>query len=359
MDSEGFNSFKKIISQYHDSVIALESTGSYHTNILSFLLSFKKEVCLVNPVLIKRFSNTISLRKTKTDEIDANIIAKFICKNIEHISYFSISNFDEVKVLARIREDISKNIAKAKTRLKMHLNLVFPEILQFNVFTDTLLILIENFPTTESILSAKDTSIQAILDSIKGRTSKISVSIIKELAKKSIGKSSVTLAKIIQHDVKTLVFFNKQLKDITDDFINNINKSKKNDLDILKSIKGISDITACHFLAEIKNIKNFATKSKLIAFAGTDPAVRQSGTSLHARGRISKKGSKSLRRYLYLMASGVMKFNPYFRVYYDKKRAQGMQHRKAMIALVNKLQRTIFAILTKQEFFVMPEFNYL
>jgi transposase len=109
-------------------------------------------------------------------------------------------------------------------------------------------------------------------------------------------------------------------------------------------------------LAEIKDIKKFATKSKLIAFAGTDPAVRQSGSSLHSNGRISKKGSKSLRRYLYLMASGVMKFNDYFRAYYDKKKTQGMQHRKAMIALVNKLLKTIFALLTKKEFFVMPNF---
>ena len=116
----------------------------------------------------------------------------------------------------------------------------------------------------------------------------------------------------------------------------------------MKSIKGIGDLTACHFLAEIKDIKKFATKNKLIAFAGTDPSIKQSGTSLHSNGRISKKSSKSLRRYLYLMVSGVMKFNTYFRAYYDQEIAQGMQHKKAIIALVNKLLRIIFALLSKK-----------
>ena len=176
MNSDGFQNFKQILANYTNSIVAMESTGSYHANLLSFLLSFKKEVCLINLVLIKKFSNP------------------------------------------------------------------------------------------KSILSVPNSSIQKILD------------------------------------------------DITENFIDQINKSKKDNLEILKSIKGIGDITACHFLAEIKDIHKFASKSKLIAFAGTDPSVRQSGSSIHSGGRISKKGSKSLRRYLYLMASGVMKFNNYFRI---------------------------------------------
>ena len=88
MDQNGFDIFKNIINENQDSIVALESTGSYHINILSFIASFKKEVCLVNPVLIKKFIQTISLRKTKTDEIDANLIAKFICYHHPQVDYF-------------------------------------------------------------------------------------------------------------------------------------------------------------------------------------------------------------------------------------------------------------------------------
>jgi len=350
-----FESFKALIQQYPESVIALESTGSYHTNILSFLISFKKEVCLVNPVLIKKFASSITLRKTKTDEIDANLIAKFICKNAEHLSYFSIEQFDEIIAIARIREDLSKQVARAKTQLKQHVNVVFPELMvNYNIFTDTILAILEKYPTTEIISRTSEKKIQSVINNIPGRKSNITAKIIKELAKQSIGKSSIKYQVIIQHEVEMLKFLMSKLNKLTDTFIDEIKKSKKDDLEILSSIKGISDISASHFMAEIKNIDRFETKGSLIAFTGTDPSVKQSGKSLHRNGRISKKGSSSLRRYVYLMASGVMKFNEYFRAYYLKKRAQGMQHRKAMIALCNKLLRTIFALLKKGEKFVMP-----
>ena len=94
MNSDRFNNFKDILTKYPESVVAMEYTGSYHANLLSFLISFKKEICLINPVLIKQFSKTIPLHKTKTDKIDANIIYKFI----------------------------------AKTRIKQHINFVFPKL---------------------------------------------------------------------------------------------------------------------------------------------------------------------------------------------------------------------------------------
>ena len=108
MNSAGFQVFKEVVEKNNESVVALESTGSYHVNILSFIASFKKEVCLINPVLVKKFSQTISLRKTKTDEIDANLIAKFILFHHTQTRYFIPSNMDEIVALARVREDISK-----------------------------------------------------------------------------------------------------------------------------------------------------------------------------------------------------------------------------------------------------------
>lgn len=352
MTREGFDEFKNLLNSYPESIIALESTGSYHTNLLSFLLSFKEEVCLINPVLIKRFTQGVTLRKTKTDKIDAAIIAHFIHRNCVHVSYFKLSNFDEITALARIREDLSKQIAKVKTQLKQHVNIVFPELSgEFNIFTDTILELLINFPTTQAVTKAKSSEIKKVINSISGRRSAVTVEKLKVLAKHSIGRSSSKLEIIITHDVEMLQFLLKKMEKLTKTFTDEINKSNKDDLDIIASIKGISDITASHFIAEIRDINRFATKSSLIAFAGTDPSVRQSGSSLHRSGRISKKGSSSLRRYLYLMATGVMMHNEHFRAYYLKKKAQGMQHRKAMIALCNKLLRVIFALLKKREIF--------
>ncbi len=104
-------------------------------------------------------------------------------------------------------------------------------------------------------------------------------------------------------------------------------------------------------MAKMKDINRFVNRNKFTAYAGIDPSIKQSGTSLNMRGKISKKGSKYLRGVLYLTASDVMKFNDYFRAYYLKKKSEDMLHRKAMIALCNKLGITLFAMLTKIETF--------
>ena len=104
-------------------------------------------------------------------------------------------------------------------------------------------------------------------------------------------------------------------------------------------------------MSEIKDIDRFENKNKLIAYCGTDPSVKQSGSSIYGRSRISKKGSRTLRRTIYLMAMGLIRCNMFFKKYYLKKRDEGFSHRKAMIALCNKLLRVIYALLKKREYF--------
>jgi transposase len=350
MNQEGFEEFKSVVSGIKDSVIGMESTGNYHANLLSFTISFKKEAYLINPQLIKRFSQGTTLRKTKTDEIDARIIALFMAKNHELLTYFSPDNIDEIRVIARIREDLSRQISTAKTKFKQHINAVFPELLiESNVYSASIMNLLKIFPSAEAVRNADIKEIKDAIMSKRGKSINLSAKDIKELAKNSIGKSSENFKMVIKLDIRTIEFLELNLKEITDSFIDQIKKSNHDDLDIISSIKGISDITACHFIAEVKDIKRFPTRNKLIAFAGTDPSIRQSGTSVNSNGKISKKGSRTLRRYLFLMGQSLIVHNPNFKEYYEKKKKEGMPYRKAMIALCNKLLRILYALLTKRQ----------
>ncbi|MEC9493030.1 IS110 family transposase [Flexistipes sp.] len=358
MNRTGFEEFKSKLDFYQDIIIAMESTGSYHINLLSFLGANNFKTALVNPALIKKFSEGSSLRKTKTDELDAVTIGKFIFKNIEYLDRFVPYSVDEVTALARLRENIVKEIAKTKTQLKQNLNLVFPEIVkECNIFNDTILNILEVFPTPESIRKAPKSKLKGVFNKAskgkKGRNLSLTYDRFKELALDSIGISSEGYAKIVEHNIKSLKFLQSQLEEISNDFIDKINDSKKDDMEILSSIKGIGNTTAAHFIVEVRDINRFENRNKLSAYAGIDPSFKESGTSVNIKGKVTKKGNKSLRRALYLMATGVMKFNDYFRAYYLKKKSEGMSHRKAMIALCNKLLRTIFALLTRREFFVI------
>jgi transposase len=353
MEKDGFDKLKSVVDKYKNSIVACESTGSFHINLISFLISFKKEVALINPSLIKRFSHSVSLRKTKTDEIDANLIAMFVCKNKEHINYLMLNDIDRIVPIARLRESIAKDIAKTKTQLRQHLNITFPELERnYNIFTLSVLKLIKLFPSCESVRKASSVKIyKAIKHSHAGRAVNITPKVIKELAKNSIGTTSFSYETLVKYDVEHILFFMDKLEEIEKQFIDSINKNKKEDVDILTSIKGIGDTTASYFIAEIGSIERFENKKKLIAYIGTDPSIAQSGSSINKKGRISKKGSKSLRRTLYIMAMGTIRTNDYFKAYYLKKRQEGMQHRKAIVALINKLIRVIYALLKKREKF--------
>lgn len=102
------------------------------------------------------------------------------------------------------------------------------------------------------------------------------------------------------------------------------------------------------FLAEIENIKRFSSAKKLIKYAGLDPVVKQSGKWISYQG-VSKRGSSHLRNILYQMAQGLVTWNEAFRAYYRRKKEQYGSHRKAMIAVVNKMVRVLYAILSRGE----------
>ena len=108
---------------------------------------------------------------------------------------------------------------------------------------------------------------------------------------------------------------------------------------------GIGDITAKSFLIEIKDICNFSSAKQIIAFFGTDPSVKSSGSSINIQGKISKRGNPHGRRTMWQMAVSVIRSDPYFNAYFRKKRNEGMKYKQAVIATANKLIRVIFGML--------------
>jgi transposase len=99
-------------------------------------------------------------------------------------------------------------------------------------------------------------------------------------------------------------------------------------------------------LGEIGDVHRFANPSKLLAFAGLDPTVRQSGKFKASRTRMSKRGSRILRYALIYSAHNVVKNNSTFKTYYNSKVSQGRGHYAALGHCAGKLVRIIFKLLT-------------
>lgn len=353
MSRDGFDRLLEQTKDFGNPAFFMESTGRFHLTLLQYLLNHGKETFIVNPVLVKNYSKAHTLRKTKTDIVDARLIADFSLHNSGKLRKAEFGLIEEIRSLARRREQLAEEVAKAKTQLKADLSVAFPEILTVDVFTKGMLSLLSHYPSPQFILSASSEDITSALnDGRKGRGSTVTADKVIQLAQDSIAIEAYGL--MVKDSAKNLIFIQEREKTVTKTFLDLIKKDHKPESDILESIPGVGKITAAHFLAEVGDITNFSRYQKLIAFCGTDPGIYQSGTILK-QGHITKHGNKSLRKYVYLMAFGTLKFSPFFRAYYDKKRNEGFSHRKAMVALMNKLLKIIFALLTKGEIFVVPK----
>ena len=360
MNSDDFEKLIQKLERYEKEsiLIVLESTSIYHLNLLFHLQDNGFNSALINPVLIHNFVKSVTLRKSKTDKIDAYRIACFALYNQENIKVKKdLPN--SIRNLSRERENISKQIAKIKTEIKNLLQILFPELIaNFNVFTKTFLMLLYKAPGAFPIKRLKPQQIKRIFDKSNGNKVQISPKKLIKMAKRSFGIEDEYRQAILVMKIEMLLFLQKQKESLSDKIKNYIDENLKQEFKIITSIDGIGNTTAENFLIEIGNINNFNSHKQLRAFISTDPSIKQSGSSVNVRGKISKKGNAHLRRTIWQMAFAVRKFSPNFKEYYIKKRNEGKKYKQATIAVANKLIKTLYALLKTNKYYIKNYNDY-
>jgi transposase len=356
MDSEGFMQLWKVMVQHSKNIseisAAVESTACYHINLYSFLTAKGISTFVINPLLIANFAK-LSLRKTKTDKKDAMSIAQFLLLNQETISQLSLSrDLQDFRDIARERESVGNLITAHKVEIKRLLQSTFPELERIgDLSTRVMLEFIEAFPSARLVKMAKPEAIQKILQR-KGVGTRLTYTAedLLKAAKRSVATISPAKEFILRGKVRTLQHLRERYEEMTRILTEYCKASMLEDFEIITSIDGINKRTATSFLAEIGCISNYASYKKLIAFAGIDPTVYQSG-KFEGVSRISKRGNRHLRRVIWLMTTSVIQHNAIFRAYYMKKRSEGQAFKKAVFATAHKLMRVIFAMLTQRTMF--------
>jgi len=300
-------------------------------------------------LLVNKFWTT-TLRKTKTDRVDAKAIATMLYHIHKQLPDNSILP-EDFRDIARERERITQKIATVKNDIEKHLVVLFPELERIvNIYNTSILRLLSEFPSAYAIKNASIEKINKALCIDKaGRPVNVSAQKIKSLAKDSIAHCWPVREMILVQKIKELFFLEEQIEFFT----NMLRKFCQEaclcqDIEILKSIKGIGDITAMHFLAEVGDIERFNSPKKLIAYCGIDPTVYESGR-FKGKSKISKRGNRHLRRIVWLMTTGVVMHNEYFKEYFKKRRTEGLAFKKAILTTAHKLLRTIWAMLTKKQ----------
>lgn len=342
---KGFMKLVEEIENFHDCLIGLESTGHYADNLIQFLFERNYKIAVINSIQTDSLRDS-NIRKTKTDKIDTMLIVQ--CLILKKYSLVSSKNIDMIKLrrLSRFRLEMVQQQTRIKTQLTACLDIVFPELVHFfngNLHLNVSYALLEKYSSAKSIRLARIDGLTNLLyNNSHGRYNHEKALQLKNLAKDSIGLDNPSVELQIQCLIKQLRLYKKQISDI--DF-SIMTLMQIIDSPIL-TIPGVSYTLGSMIISEIDDIKRFSNPSKLLAFAGLDPVVKQSGNFQAEHMKISKRGSTYLRYAIYRVAFLIIYNNETFSKYYLKKRAQGKSHRVALCHVCNKLVRVIFKILT-------------
>jgi transposase len=357
MNSEGFSELLKAMLKHSENIteitVAIESTGCYHINLFSFLSSAGVLCVIVNPLLITNFTR-LSLRKTKTDKKDALTIAQFLFANEKSLSTIAFSqDTQDLKDLARERESLTVLIAGMKNEIKRLLQGTFPELEKLcSPCGETMLHFLRKFPSARLVKAAKKRDIEKALICPEEKRKRVIVSAedIIAAAKTSVASASAAKELILSEKISTLLYLQEKKEKITEVLIETCESLRIEELDIIRSVDVVNDITGSTSLAEIGDINNFNSYKHVIAFAGLDPSIHQSG-QYEGRSTISKRGNRHLRRVIFLITLCAVRSKNVFREYFLRRKQEGLPPKKAILATAHKLIRVIFAMLSKKTLF--------
>ena len=343
-NKKGFQQFLDLLKPYDNSNvhIGLEATGHYGLNLKLFLEKNNYSFMEFNPLLVKEFYKSLSLRRTKTDKVDSTII----CQKLMSVPYKPNSKLFyhkySIKSLTRLRETLVKQRSKYMVQMTNILDVIFPEFKPFfsNRFSITSIFILEKYKTPEKIANMRD--FNTLNKTSHGRFSYAKFMKLKDLAKNSIGESN----EIFELELQIILNLYTEI----DSKINSLDKQISTIIKELNpptlSIPGIGDISCATIISEFGDISRFSDSNKMLAFSGLEPGIIESGT-MSSKGKMVKRGSGYLRHALMNVALVVIANNHTFYEYYYKKRSEGKCHRVALSHVCKKLIRVIYTLETK------------
>lgn len=334
--------------------IGLESTGAYSVGLTEYLAKiYEDSVVLINPVLTSMFELSIHVHYAKTDKTDALGICKFLAGNQDIRPYAVVSyHTRQLRSLSRERNKINKRINQDVNRLKGLLHIAFPEFLSKKHDTMGLFELefLKRYPTAESIKDMEPEDLRRSLKEVKYlRISLDKASKLVESAKASVGSGCLGDGIIIQTTAERIELFHDQKKRIDKEIV----KIMQEDCPYLLTIPGIGAVTLGTIVGEIGDVRNYHGSDSIVALAGLNPIVYQSGNYNAMHTRISKKGSSYLRNAIYMATMTMFreKTEPIYS-FVKKKRAEGKKKICSFDHGARKLVNILFSMMKNKQGFI-------
>ena len=345
---DGFN---LLLSKIHSCTkpqdkikVGLEATGHYSYNLLGFLLNQGLTTYVLNPLQTNLYRKSLTLRKTKTDRVDARMIASMLLSDVGLKPYTNTAyHNEELKSLTRYRFDKVQARAKLKISISRLVCILFPELEKLvpTLHMVSIYTLLEEMPEAKQIASANLTHLKNLLSTAsRGRYGRAKAIEIRDAARVSIGAHMPAKSLELQHTIRMIRELNKEIDDIEVE----IQKLMDELNSPITTIPGISLQLGAMILAEVGDFSNFDSPDKILAYAGLSPSTYQSGQLKNCYPHMEKRGSRYLRYALFNAAKYVCIRDPAFADYLAKKRNEGKHYYVAVSHAAKKLIRLIFAL---------------
>jgi transposase len=340
-----FSLFKRLGIVKENVIVGMEATGHYWLSVYEYLIEQKYDVRVINPIQSDAFRK-MYIRQTKNDSKDSFIIAQVMRFGQYSETTLSDENTVAMRQLTRFRMALVDNCGDCKRRIIALLDQVFPEYA--NLFSDTFGTtskeLLLNYPTPDDMLAVSTRKLTTFLN--KASHGRFGEEKAKELRSAAAGSFGVGFAKSafafqIKQLVEQLTFLEDQIEEL-DEQISHLLKQVNQ---VITTIPGIGDTLGAIIVSEIGDINRFDAPGKLVAFAGLDVKVTQSGEFTGTKQHISKRGSPYLRRAIWLAANRAAFCDPILSEYYQSLKARGKHHLTAVGAVSRKMCNIIFTIL--------------
>ncbi len=288
-DRSGFEQLKAMLPNKSEVIAALEATGCYGENLTRFLYNNGIKVFVLNPAQVKNYAKSTMLR-TKTDKVDCKVIADFVSLHKDKLQNWTppLASLEKLRGLYRCSEDLKEDMTRVIGRIEACKN------------TDDL-------GKQEALITYNDQL---------------------EFIEKNI----------LEVEKKMLSIVN-ECQELSRKFV------------LLNSIPCVGQKTAMAILSELPDISSFNNAKQLTAYAGLNPAIRESGSSVRGKGRISHIGSAHLRKLLFLPAMTALRYNPIIKKFGDRLKAKQKNGKVVIVAAMRKLLHIIFGVLKTNEGF--------
>ena len=363
---EGFDEIVSLVREMEKKLetevcVVYEATGVYHRVLKKVLEDNNIKQFIINPLLSAKTRKNDSLRSPKTDMLDPKSIAKTYYSHSLHNSHKPETIYHELRELSRYYEDILVHLRKDKVAFRAQLDVVFPgyDTLYDDLYGPVALAVIEKYPHPEMLQKKKINTVSKVIQSKTCHRQAMS----DTMADKAIEYSKTIYSGCDKDDIEVLILqrFIKKLKEDMAEAERTIGEMIKlaqelPDFSIIKSIPGIGDNLAARIIAELGDMTRFKKKNELVAFAGLDPRISESGQNDGDHMHITKKGNKRLRCLLYLAVTCSIRLkrdDNSIKDFYIKKKQQSnpMCSKAAKTACASKLVRIIYSMCKTGELY--------